>query len=523
MTPRPTWNLALALALGLGARPSFAQEPTIEPGLPAGPAATGTSLGPIPGSGGSAIGNQPGASDAILGGRPGPSVPRVPSTITQPGQGFGAPPRMGISPPPPVPITEVPLYGPLAVPTGPEVEGPPGGLTLDQAIDRLVHENISLRSRFLEIPKAQADVLTASLRANPILFADAQQVPYGSFAEEAGPTQYDLNITYPLDLSGKRQARTTAAGQTRRVLEAQYQDAVRIEIANLSTAFLQVLAERETLRYARTSAEGLADLLEKTRVLLENEAITEADYLQIANQLEAARIGAIDAEELLRDAKRTLGGLLTIPPEQAEAMEVRGTIHDLAPPPAPVETLTRMALDVRPDLVAIRRGIALAGANVDLALANRYSDVYLLYQPYTYQKNSSLGTGNSWAVGLTVPLPLYNRNQGNIQRARISVQQVKLDLADRERQVVIEVRRASREYAVTRAAVERVERALLPSAGRVLDTAVRQLELGEIDALAYLNAQRAYNDVVRQYRDTLVRHRRGMFALNTAVGRRIVP
>ena len=71
--------------------------------------------------------------------------------------------------------------------------------------------------------------------------------------------------------------------------------------------------------------------------------------------------------------------------------------------------------------------------------------------------------------------------------------------------------------------VERIQRDLLPDALRVRDTSFRQFNLGEVDAIAYLNAQKAYQDVVRQYRDTLVRHRRSMLRLNTAVGQRILP
>ena len=57
---------------------------------------------------------------------------------------------------------------------------------------------------------AKADILTAGLRANPILYSDVQCVPYGSFsrARPGGQTQYDVNVSYPLDITRKRQART---------------------------------------------------------------------------------------------------------------------------------------------------------------------------------------------------------------------------------------------------------------------------------------------------------------------------
>jgi cobalt-zinc-cadmium efflux system outer membrane protein len=71
-----------------------------------------------------------------------------------------------------------------------------------------------------------------------------------------------------------------------------------------------------------------------------------------------------------------------------------------------------------PILVAYRLGVGRARADANLAGANRLSDVYLLDQPYTFQNNapSDAKSADSWAVGVTVPLPVLNRNQGNIRR-----------------------------------------------------------------------------------------------------------
>src|SRR5205823_4240936 len=102
------------------------------------------------------------------------AFPQVPATIATPGGGYAAPPAQTLGAPPSLPISTFPLYGPLEVPTGPAEKGPRDGLTLDQTIKRLVSANLDLRARFHEIPKAQADVLTAGLRANPLLFFDAQ-------------------------------------------------------------------------------------------------------------------------------------------------------------------------------------------------------------------------------------------------------------------------------------------------------------------------------------------------------------
>ncbi|HMB04749.1 MAG TPA: TolC family protein [Isosphaeraceae bacterium] len=414
----------------------------------------------------------------------------------------------------------------MAIPAGAEDEGPPDGLTLDAAIERLMRANLNLRAQALEIPQAQADILTAGLRANPVFYADGQLIPYGGFPKDrpGGPTQYDVNISYPLDVTRKRRARTAVASQAKRVIEAQFQDAVRLQIENLYTAYVDVLAARETVRFARTSLTGLGKLLQLAETQREKEFSTTAEVNRVKILRDAAEIGVQESESALRQARRTLAVLLRVPPAQADALELRGTIRDVSPPPPPEEGLIRVALASRPDLVAYRLGVGRAAAEVRLAHANRLSDVYVLYQPFTSQDNPApQRDATSWALGVTVPLPIYNRNQGNIRRARVNVDQTRTELAALEEQVVSDVRKAREQYVVSRASVERIERDLLPASRQVLSNAAELYQSGQENLAFYLNAQRDYNEIVRQYRDTLVRHRRNMLNLNTVVGERILP
>jgi cobalt-zinc-cadmium efflux system outer membrane protein len=182
-------------------------------------------------------------------------------------------------------------------------------------------------------------------------------------------------------------------------------------------------------------------------------------------------------------------------------------------------------MTTRPDLLAYRLGVKRAEADVGLAVANRYPDLYVLYQPYTFQNDQYYNAKNatSWGVGVSVPLTIFNRNQGNIQRAKLNVSQSQTELAALEQQVVFDVRQAERQYLVTRKAVERIERSLLPNARIEHDRANQLYDQGKLDELSFLAAERDFDQVVRQYRDTLVRHRRAMLKLNTAVGLRILP
>jgi cobalt-zinc-cadmium efflux system outer membrane protein len=242
-------------------------------------------------------------------------------------------------------------------------------------------------------------------------------------------------------------------------------------------------------------------------------------------QLRTSRLGLVDAEATYRKAKLDLGSLMNLTPEEGRSIELRGSISDRAPPPPPVDELRRIALEARPDVVSYRLGVQRAVADVRLARANRFSDVYVLYQPYTFQDNTPYGlkSAYSWALGVTVPLPVFNRNQGGVERSQLNVTQTQIELAELERQLLIDVEKAVQEYEVTRREVEELRKEILPEARLVRDYAYLKYRGGETNLIDYINAQLAFNEVAKQYLDTAVRHRRSMLALNTAVARRILP
>jgi cobalt-zinc-cadmium efflux system outer membrane protein len=222
---------------------------------------------------------------------------------------------------------------------------------------------------------------------------------------------------------------------------------------------------------------------------------------------------------------RTLAVLLNVPRNQADSIELRGALRDIRPLLEPEDVLIRRALDNRPDLLAYRLGLDRARADMKLARANRYSDVYLLYQPYTLQDNSPFGLKNaySYAVGVTATMPIYNRNQGNIRRADLNHRQTQLELAALERQVGHEAEMAIREFNLSLTSVLEFEREIVPAQRRVRDFELQRFREGLVSVLEYREAQRAFNEVVKDYRDALVRHRRAMLDLNTALGVRVVP
>ena len=366
----------------------------------------------------------------------------------------------------------------------------------------MLKKNLPLEAARLEIPIAVAEHLTANLRVRP---------------------QYDTNISYPLEVSHKRRTRPRSEGVARTVAEAQFQDTLRNQIDHLCSVFVDLQAEQENVRIAREkhrawsrTAEAIRARARKGTTSPNELTIGETAYEEAGNQSGMA-------QEILGRRWHRLGLLIELPDESLYALLKVEPIRPERPIP-PLDEVIRLALETRPDLAALRLGLERAQAEVkETSNAVGGSEVYYLYQPYTIQDTPvSAKTGTSWALGVTIPLPIYNRNQGGIQRAKLNVVQSQLQLATMERQIKSQVEQCHRECRAT--LVEPAARKKeTQAASQYRDAARRRYEAGEIGVDEVLKAMRQYEVVERQSAEALVKYRRTTLELNTAVGMRIMP
>ena len=167
-----------------------------------------------------------------------------------------------------------------------------------------------------------------------------------------------------------------------------------------------------------------------------------------------------------------------------------------------------------------------AEADVRLAKANAYSDVYVLWQPYTFQDNTPygleepvlMGPGRDRALADLQPQPGWNR-AGQDQRDAIP-DSSSPTWNDRPRST------SRRPFWNTRSRGVRWMSSGSMSCHRpskCATTSSSSTPRAHSSLLDYLDAQLDYNQIVKQYLDTAVRHRRSMLSLNTVVGRRIMP
>jgi len=248
----------------------------------------------------------------------------------------------------------------------------------------------------------------------------------------------------------------------------------------------------------------------------------EATRSEVAMLQFRATVVRADLEVAAATAKlRTLLGRPAGDPlEIAGGIAGHGAATVAAPDALALESLTAMAMAARPDLHALQ--LAQARSVADLRLQEALGRVdYTVGAEYRRQQGIA-GRSNSLGVFLSAPLPISNRNQGEIARAGAEREQADRLIAARQAQIAADVRSALHEYETTRDLVAAIERDLLKPAAHARDISAYTYKAGATTLLELLDAQRAFNDTMQSYLDAQAGLRRAIARLNAAVGTEVV-
>jgi cobalt-zinc-cadmium efflux system outer membrane protein len=318
------------------------------------------------------------------------------------------------------------------------------------------------------------------------------------------------------------------ARAVKRVLEAQYEDAVRTRVDRLYTAFIDLEEAQRSVSFSESGLRGLESLLKLQLNLEKTGQTSAADVARIKTRRDLSASAVLESKAVLQKAKLDLANLLNLSDIEAVELKVSGDLEGTTNQPrrlAPTEEMIRLALSQRPDLKAYRLGLARAHLDWLKVLIEPLNQVVWRRWPGEIvgagaRQERKAPPGNMTAL---ITLPTMVRNRAKLKRASINVEQSRTELAKVERAVVLEVHQARLEYDQARSACDIFRNEVLPKAEQLRDTLFRQFSGGEVTLTDYLSAQQEYNDRIFQAIKASVRLRRSALALNTAVGARIMP
>lgn len=394
-------------------------------------------------------------------------------------------------------------------------------LTLDQVLDEALSRNLRLLAERFNISIGEARIIQARLKPNPVLsvggnYLDVLGSGFDPGKSAAGPTEVNARVDYLLERGRKRQERIAVAEAAKAVSQLELLNSTRTLILDVQNGFTEVLLAKENLELARASLEAFNRIVAVNRTRVDSGDLAKVELVRSEVAALQFRNQVRQSEMRLRLAKNRLQALMgrTV---FAPDFDITGVLRRdrlLLQQP----DILQAALAARPDLDALRRDQARSQAEVRLQLAQGKVD-YSIGAGYNRQLNVGAGQrGDSLGVFFSLPLPVYNRNQGEIERAKQEQAQIQARIRSLEQEIAAEVANAYEQYSTAKALLESIEADMLEQAKRVREVIDFSYRRGEATFVELLDAQRTFNETMQGLNEARAEYARSLFLIDSISG-----
>ncbi len=392
-------------------------------------------------------------------------------------------------------------------------------ISASELIKQALANNTELVAIRLEIERTRARLKQAGLRPNP--FIDFEQSLTNSSNERSSSIGFSLAI----ELAGKRQRRIDLAQLEIAITEANVADRERRsanEIRSLYAEALSAQRELETMQRLNNLDVKTAQIVE-VKIKEGESAPLELNLLKV--EVERLKSRRNLAEGKYQAAILRLKSVVGIPLEQPLQLQEELLTPVMTQSNYSLVEVMALALQTRPDLKAARLFEQAAQAGLQLAKAQVIPDL-VVSTKYSRERSSFNDTpvgiikdkDNVFTFGVSINLPLFNRNQGNQADTSISITQAQKRREFLEQLIKAEVSAAYARYQSTQLAVSGFEQGVIAQSTNNLRIFREVYNLGELRITDLITEQRRLVDSEREYTELLAERYRVLSDLNTAIG-----
>ena len=395
-------------------------------------------------------------------------------------------------------------------------------LTLPDAEQRFVQNNLELLAQRYNITAQQALVVQARVIDNPTILVDQNALQQTIHPNDAvggsadlGRTQVAVQVQQLVSLAGRRRAAGRVQQQVAVVEQFNLEDLLRNLRFQLRTTFYDIYYRQQTLRIYDTEIPQLRRTVDLYQGQYDKGNIALKEVIRLKAflfTLESERVGLVtdqanaqaDLHILLRDS------VSTVYRPVVDAARIR----TLSPDAFSETQLTDTALVRRADLLARRAEVQRQNLNLNLQRAVATPDLAVGYSYDRY--GSYFDNYNSLTLGIAVPI--FNRNQGNIQAAKAQINGAQAQLAQRQLTVRREVHEAYQVAQRQDELYQHTSRDTTPFS-RLIDNIEQSYTKRLISIVEYLDFYEAYKNNVLQLNGLRANRMRAFENLNLVTGR----
>jgi cobalt-zinc-cadmium efflux system outer membrane protein len=389
-------------------------------------------------------------------------------------------------------------------------------LSVNEALGLFLSQNLDVLIAKYGIEHTKGQEVTARLFPNPLVSVGTlSSYTQGRTLSNSG--QLFTQVSQLFELAGKRGYRIESAGYGTQSAEAAFEDAVRQLGFTVKDTYYRIQLAQRRLVLAEENRERFSRILAINTIRFNKGYIAEVDLIRIRLQMVDFYSQVIRSLQEAESAKGDLRQLLRLSPKTVLELTTELGFRRIDPD---IEKLRVTALDARPDIRAKRYTFSQRESDLKLAKSYRIPDVTI---GAGYAIQGARGPDNPGQVALSagIPLPLFNRNQGGILQAEVSLQSAEADLDKTTNLVENEVEVAYRNLLQSRRLVEAYFGEVLEDARSTFTIVERAYERGGATIIDLLDAARTSRTIQQNYIEALFNYQHNLFQLESAVGQEI--
>ena len=368
-------------------------------------------------------------------------------------------------------------------------------ITLEQALQLFYENNYDVLINRYEIDKAYGDFVGAKLRPNPNVSINSIGLRYEGLPRLSDDTQLTGRIDQLIELGGKRGLRTNSAVATFEASKLSHKDILRTLLIGFYTTFYNLQLDQLNIEFGRYDLERFKKIEEVSGKRFDAGFLSLIDYVKI-------KLSAIDVENNLTNFEKQfradlesfnflIASRTLLEPQKLAIKETFPQYGE--------DSLIQVALKNRYDLLALQKQSEAAQYGISLAKAMRIPDVTVGAEYDSFGKDSRPRFG----VGFSLPLPLFNRNQGEILRRNAEFNQIEEQIKKTERQIISDIRQALNNYTGSLKIFESY-RTRKKEMEDLLNKSESAFSLGGITVLDLLDTRKTYRDFMTKYNQALI-------------------
>lgn len=388
----------------------------------------------------------------------------------------------------------------------------PDYLSLETATDQFLRKNLAVEAARLEVGIAEAERIGAQFRPRPGLTVSAENLRLSGETPASQLNEFGISVAQPIELGNRKALRMEVAERTVSVSEAHLTEVLRRQLFDLKRTYYESVLAAVLLGIEQENRDNFEGLVKFNTVRFEEGYIAEGDLLKVRLERTKFDFAVANAGLVLRKAKIRLLELIGERDfERAVRVDVSSRLQ------VPLLDLNLMqlketALVHRPEIKVAEAELALAQSSIKLERSRAKGEVV----PYAGYKR--VGRDNTVLAGVTVPLPIGNRNQSGIARAEAEQKVADTNLNLVRNRTLAEVEAAYRAYETAREQVRAYEAGLLKQADESREIQLAAYQEGATELITLIEAQKTRTEVRANYYRAIFDYYTSIFQLELATG-----